>query len=567
MNVTKLKLHNILSYKDEQIEFKEDGVYLIVGKEKGTTKSNGSGKSVIADTIAFVGWNVPRYLGSQIKSLMRLNTDKMIGEMEFLLGNDKYVISRTVTPKTNSVKISKNGKDLGLKIRDTQAYIHNLLGADYNIFRNTAYFKQGDMNAFSKLTPKEARELLMNTLQLNIYDNYEGEAKKKVGEIATEITELEYSISSNENLISEISKGNEIIDTQNINVEIKDLTNKLGKLNLNYEKIEKQKNKLTDSVNAHSDRASKISGKMAIIKNRLNKLTKLKNECPLCGNTLTQEDIAILQKSLKTLYNDLNKSYLSQMKLKAKYADEINKLNVGSYRRKMEEVSNIVTSKRLKLAEYQALSKKQKAEQASLMKMRKEINDDKLKLESLTKQRKNYEQLIKAFGRKGIQSYIIDSVLPEVEATINSLLKDLDGHLRVILGSEKTLANGKKADTLDIKILDRLGERSYYNYSGGEKTLIDFALRISLAIVLARRAGANIQTLILDECFVHLDSIGRNLMVKAIKSVIPKFGFKKVILISHHEEALDAGFKIIKVIKDSNGSHILKDNNDGELLY
>jgi exonuclease SbcC len=208
------------------------------------------------------------------------------------------------------------------------------------------------------------------------------------------------------------------------------------------------------------------------------------------------------------------------------------------------------------LTELRTLDNKRKEEQARLDRIKDTIISNNLKLESRQNTLNNYEQLIRAFGKQGIQAYIIENVLPEIEAMVNSLLRNLNGNLRIILDGKKELKSGKVANTLDIRILDQIGERPYYNYSGGEKTLIDFALRISLAVILARRSNSQIQTLMLDECFNMLDSIGRVNMARAIKYVQRTYGFKKIILISHQEEALDEGFLTIKVIKDKNGSHI-----------
>jgi len=44
-----------------------------------------------------------------------------------------------------------------------------------------------------------------------------------------------------------------------------------------------------------------------------------------------------------------------------------------------------------------------------------------------------------------------------------------------------------------------LGTRNYELFSGGEAFRINFAVRVSLAKMLARRAGARLRTLVIDE--------------------------------------------------------------------
>jgi exonuclease SbcC len=57
------------------------------------------------------------------------------------------------------------------------------------------------------------------------------------------------------------------------------------------------------------------------------------------------------------------------------------------------------------------------------------------------------------------------------------------------------------AETLNIIVGDWAGERIYETYSGGEQLRIDFAIRFALVELLARRAGAKVDWLTIDEGF------------------------------------------------------------------
>jgi len=115
----------------------------------------------------------------------------------------------------------------------------------------------------------------------------------------------------------------------------------------------------------------------------------------------------------------------------------------------------------------------------------------------------------------------------------------------------------KKAETLetlDINISDELGTRRYEMYSGGEAFRINFALRIALSRLLARRAGAPLPTLFIDEGFGTQDSGGREKLIEAINSI--QDDFEKIIVITHIEELKDAFPVRIDVTKTSEGSMI-----------
>ncbi|MCL0074123.1 SMC family ATPase, partial [Dehalococcoidia bacterium] len=109
-------------------------------------------------------------------------------------------------------------------------------------------------------------------------------------------------------------------------------------------------------------------------------------------------------------------------------------------------------------------------------------------------------------------------------------------------------------ETLDINIWDELGTRSYEMYSGGESFRIDLALRIALSRLLARRAGAPLPTLIIDEGFGTQDASGRGKLVEAINSI--QDDFERIIVITHIDELKDAFPVRIEVTKTNEGSTI-----------
>jgi len=101
---------------------------------------------------------------------------------------------------------------------------------------------------------------------------------------------------------------------------------------------------------------------------------------------------------------------------------------------------------------------------------------------------------------------------------------------------------------------DELGTRSYELYSGGESFRVNFAIRIALSKLLARRAGARLQTLVIDEGFGTQDAQGRERLVEAINST--KEDFERILVITHIEELKDAFPVRIDVFKTPQGSQV-----------
>ncbi|MGD9116490.1 MAG: SMC family ATPase [Dehalococcoidia bacterium] len=170
-----------------------------------------------------------------------------------------------------------------------------------------------------------------------------------------------------------------------------------------------------------------------------------------------------------------------------------------------------------------------------------------------SKEAKIYKDLAQAFGKKGIQALIIEMALPEIEAEANRLLaKMTDGRMHVKMETQRQTKKGEPVETLDIKISDELGTRNYEMFSGGEAFRIDFAVRIALSKLLARRAGAPLPTLIIDEGFGTQDSSGIEKLKEAINSI--QDDFKKILVITHMEDLRDAFPTRINVVKTAQGS-------------
>lgn len=127
---------------------------------------------------------------------------------------------------------------------------------------------------------------------------------------------------------------------------------------------------------------------------------------------------------------------------------------------------------------------------------------------------------------------LIEDALPEIEFEANELLSQLtNNQAHIIIESLRDLKKGGTKETLDIKISDPMGIRPYELFSGGEAFRIDFALRIAISKLLARRAGTSLQTLIIDEGFGSQDEEGIAHMMEALHKI--QDSFAKIIIVSH----------------------------------
>ncbi|MBH8555280.1 SMC family ATPase [Nostocaceae cyanobacterium CENA357] len=183
-------------------------------------------------------------------------------------------------------------------------------------------------------------------------------------------------------------------------------------------------------------------------------------------------------------------------------------------------------------------------------------------LQSCKRQYRIYQELTQAFGKNGIQALMIENVLPQLEAETNQLLSRLSAnqlHVQFVTqkagrsGSSKR-KNAKLIDTLDILIADARGTRAYETYSGGEAFRINFAIRLALAKLLAQRAGAALQLLIIDEGFGTQDAEGCDRLIAAINAIACDFAC--ILTVTHMPHLKEAFQARIEVNKTQQGSQL-----------
>lgn len=192
---------------------------------------------------------------------------------------------------------------------------------------------------------------------------------------------------------------------------------------------------------------------------------------------------------------------------------------------------------------------------AALEGLNKQRDSKRAERQTLLDERGLYEELREACGKKGVPAMMIEAAVPEIEASANALLGRMtSGRMHVRFNTQRETQAGETRETLDIQIADELGTRAYENFSGGEQFRVNFAIRVALSQLLARRAGTQLQTLIMDEGFGVLDATGRERLVEAIHAA--QHDFQRILVVTHIDELKDAFPARIEITKGAAGSEI-----------
>lgn len=184
---------------------------------------------------------------------------------------------------------------------------------------------------------------------------------------------------------------------------------------------------------------------------------------------------------------------------------------------------------------------------------RDELAEAKMRAGALETDQADAELLRRAFSKWGVPALIVGNVLLALEREVNELLGLYDGGLAIRFESERETANGSR-DSLEIMVYDGESWRPYETFSGGEQYRVASAMRLGLATLLAHRAGARVETLVLDEP-EGLDLEGRQHLARILEHMSETFGL--ILLLTHYEDLKDAMPSQVMVSRDPDGaSHV-----------
>jgi exonuclease SbcC len=165
-------------------------------------------------------------------------------------------------------------------------------------------------------------------------------------------------------------------------------------------------------------------------------------------------------------------------------------------------------------------------------KAEKEIGEFTSRLTALNNEIQIYDDLIKAFSRKGIPSLIINNSLPLIETEANRLLSKFGGGLKI-----EFTRRPDKNETLEI-LISKMGKyRKVSTFSGGQVIQIALAIRIALSRLLMLRSNAKIELLIIDEP-VGLDKQRLQNLVECLHTLSSEFS--QILVISHLDSLINA---------------------------
>lgn len=234
MEPIKIMLENFFSYKRAEIDFSLFSKALITGSiDNDPEQSNGSGKSSLFHAIEWALFNKTRQ--KKVDDVVYFGENQAIVEFEFALKNDRYKIIRRRSKVSNESAVSLHmfgGGDWhdqsGTIPSETNDKIKNLIGADYDVFINSIYFKQNQSSLFIDMDSNSRKNLLKKMMKMERWDQYQAASKIKA-------KELDVKYEENLKIVEKLSKVYDNIKENETNIEAKKL--QLEEQKTNYQTL------------------------------------------------------------------------------------------------------------------------------------------------------------------------------------------------------------------------------------------------------------------------------------------------------------------------------------------
>ncbi len=526
IKLNKISIQNFFLIGKVNLDFTV-GLTLITGlnKDRPGAESNQSGKTSLVRAIK---WCIYGTIDSDLTVTSVVNHKAKrpaLVSLDFTADEHNYVITRKRTSgkaSVGTVKIEQDGQDI-TPSEDPQRFIDIILGMDYKLYNHVCDFAHDGKFKFVTLTNSEQKTVIENVLDLSPFIQYKNKTKQKL----KSLTEIQ--LNERESEIKSVTKADTLKETlQRTDEQIKAASHQ-------NEEIKKHNEKVNDVIKAIETLTAKhnfiLTHKASIVQQKDNcnitdtqfneEIQKIEKSiegykvfssgsCPMCGQKLNMDSV---NKILEDLHSELhikkgaksvNLKYISslQIKLEEKIDEQtttqskINKLKPFQVKQSVIDVGTLKKQKDFTIGEME------EAQQSAFISKQEQV-----KVQGLES---HFEFLESAFSRDGIESFLLDSILPYLNERANYYADILsDGILNIKFSTiKKTKSTKKVKDNFHVKVSASNSGECYAECSGSEETFADLAVNLALRDFVAASIGKMIPILLLDEIFASVDSVG-----------------------------------------------------------
>ncbi len=539
--------------------------------------------------------------------------------VSFKRGVSSFVVARyrNHTKHRNRVYVFQDGNDITVK-DDAQAQINDILGMDYDTFIRTAVFTKRDLKSLAALKHADQNALFENVLGVDAFAKAQKRASKLVATIDISLHKLNadlavyvHRIESGKRVIKEMRKAREDFEKRKgdaiatLESELAAVKKKTNDAEISPGYSIKKLKRTTDALNEAKARAEdardkceermreKVTAGLTQHATR-QQLTTLEEEtsdlfgftsCPKCKRPYDDKHKRDTKREVKDLKRQLGEHTAAFIAandawLAAKEGLEVINKEIAKHEKtrielrerkaKYEEWKTHASARASELRErHERLTKALEAEKATTWKGKRKLDKEKAsiakaqtkmdkvsrKLLVLKRRKSDVEFWVKGFGRTGIPTDLINSVIPTLTLKVNDYLERLSrGAFKVRFDTQRTLQSGETRDRFEVIVDNKHGAEEYGGNSTGELAKVDFAIALGFQALHSMNRAHAINVAFYDEVFDGADGVATDTIVELLTDIAKE---KDSLFVMSHLEALRSSFpKTLVVEKKKHASTV-----------
>lgn len=581
MRVSSIEIENFLSIEKANINFNESGTLLIEGWNHDTDSANGAGKTSIVAAIAFLIFGkTPRVAGSGV---IRRNCKQAVCSGFLKKKNIVYFLKRT---KPGKLYVTRDNEEI------SEEEFQKDLVIDYDVFLLVQYFAQGLGQRFLDLNDTERKDLFIRLTSsfnfIKVKDTIDLEVKNltnkindlniKESSLLTRISTYKESQQDIKNLLSNAEKITTSIE-QNV-IKIKQL-----------EKVEKPDiSKFTDlqkKAQLELDQIIQNKGASVLLRKKLKQIESEKEPedtcdgfCPSCSESIdivdgvfNKHDSLSFQAKIKA-WNQNKKvkkieivESLKELELSLDKEDELKSIIDRCYSKirdqresyiktesRISELKNFIKLKKQELDSVKSSIETQSSIFENISKSETILSKVLKEKESITNETMMLQAASQILSPMGIQAYILDSVIETFNDKINANLQTAWSDCRYELKTHKENKSGSIVAKMSDNLVINGTAVDIGTLSGGERKCLALAIDLALLDTYLSYSNTDLNPIVLDEPFDHLDSINRSRIFELLQESSKS---KQIIVIDHSSEFKALFDNIMHVSKKNEISTVL----------
>lgn len=554
VNFKSLTIKNFLSVGETPVTINfQPGVNVITGinYDKEDSK-NGVGKSTIADALYFAlfGTTIRELSKDLIVNSFTKKKCEVVLTLVIENGNGKseYKIIRSINP--TKCFMMRNGEDITRStMAKTNEYIQRLVLSNGKIFQNSVIMTINNTVPFMAQSKVDKRKFIESILSLEIFSDMLSKAREEHNELKkdyevlfTKIQGIEKGYNFNkeqldafeenkrqkiETLVKRINENKQKIE--DLKKEIKQLPDDvIEKLNIKEEEINNELKQIRELYKAAYNNLADIKSKISYVEDQLEEIDKVGAICTTCKRAYSEDDLKHKEANKKELNNKL-KALNKELDVAQKALDKVNADQVKKEKElkdiqdKKNVIRDVINSNnnigsRISLIEEniqsllneieQVKKESNKALEEVVKDLEEKLKTGKQELEKLDHDCSVLEVVRFVVSEEGVKSYIVKKILAV-----------LNGRMAYYLDKLHANCLCQFNEFFDELITDEKGEqKSYFNFSGGERKRIDLACLFSFLDIRRMQGDVHFSTIFYDELLdSSLDDKGVELVLDVLR--------------------------------------------------